>query len=139
MGEFCSKPESGNSQSHPGVPAVGTQHARSRESNVPSASAVTAGFLSNMCDTISRLQSENHLPSNAPPPGSRIAPSPEQGYASSINRNGRSDSFPSGGPVLTSKFFVYLNLPDEKYMYIFSECQIFKFQSVKMSNTVVTC
>ncbi|CAH8287123.1 unnamed protein product [Schistosoma mattheei] len=113
MGEFCSKPESGNSQSHPGVPAVGTQHARSRESNVPSASTATAGFLSNMCDTISRLQSENHLPSNAPPPGSRIAPSPEQGYASSINRNGRSDSFPSGGPVLTTGPHAGLLTPED--------------------------
>ncbi|CAH8641352.1 unnamed protein product [Schistosoma intercalatum] len=113
MGEFCSKPESGNSQSHPGVPAVGTQHARSRESNVPSASAATAGFLSNMCDTISRLQSENHLPSNAPPPGSRIAPSPEQGYASSIIRNGRSDSFPSGGPVLTTGPHAGLLTPED--------------------------
>ncbi|CAH8649987.1 unnamed protein product [Schistosoma guineensis] len=112
MGEFCSKPESGNSQSHPGVPAVGTQHARSRESKVSSASAATAGFLSNMCDTISRLQSENHLSSNAPPPGSRIASSPEQGYAS-INRNGRSDSFPSEGPVLTTGPHAGLLTPED--------------------------
>ncbi|CAH8660149.1 unnamed protein product [Schistosoma margrebowiei] len=113
MGEFCSKPESGNSQPHPGVSAVGTQHARSRESNVSSASTGTAGFLSNMCDTISRLQSENHLPSNAPPPGSRIAPSPEQGYASSINRNGRSDSFLIGGPVFTTGPHAGLLTPED--------------------------
>ncbi|CAI2736283.1 unnamed protein product [Schistosoma spindalis] len=113
MGEFCSKPESGNSQSHPGVSAVGTQHARSRENNVPNASTATASFLSNMCDTISRLQTESHLPSNAPPPGSRIAPSPEQGYANSINRNGRSDSFPSGGPVLTTGPHAGLLTPED--------------------------
>ncbi|CAH8678047.1 unnamed protein product [Schistosoma rodhaini] len=113
MGEFCSKPESGNSQSHPGVSPVGTQHARSRESNVPNASTATAGFLSNMCDTISRLQSESHLPSNAPPPGLRIAPSPEQGYANSINRNGRSESFPSGGPVVTTGPHAGLLTPED--------------------------
>ncbi|KAK4474512.1 hypothetical protein MN116_001660 [Schistosoma mekongi] len=102
MGEFCSKPESGNPQSHPSVPSSNPQHARSRETSVSNASTATASFLSNMCDTISRLQSENHLPSNSLPPGSRIASSPEQIYTSSINRSGRTDGFSGGGPIHSS-------------------------------------
>ncbi|CAH8581693.1 unnamed protein product [Schistosoma turkestanicum] len=113
MGEFCSKPENVNSQSFPGVSTVGTQHTRSRESNVPNASTATVGFLSNMCDTISRLQSESHLPPNALPPGSRVAPSPEQGYVNSISRSGRSEGFSNAGSALTTGFPAGVLTPED--------------------------
>ncbi|VDQ04099.1 unnamed protein product [Trichobilharzia regenti] len=102
MGEFCSKPESGNSQSHPNAPSGGTQNNRSRDGNAVNASTASAGFLSNMCDTISRLQSESHLPPNSLPPGSRIAVSPEQAYVSNITRNGRPEVLSGAGPPHTS-------------------------------------